>query len=268
MNKYKRIKIFGYYGGKYYLLNDILTEMTKIIEKQNIKCVVDVFGGSGTVILSLPLQYKVYRVYNDIDKRLTTTLKILMDNEKRERLINSLEFAVRSRDLFEEFKNSDWDNLSDEEIALRFLYIIVYSFRGDMKTYALTIDTFNYREQMTTLINNIKNNFRYIRELSSIENLDFREIIKKYGKETTLFYLDPPYLIGSEKYKYGFTENDFIELKELLDYTKSKYVLNSSDKNFEFMNKVFGNYTFIKQYRNHFNQKKGFRYEGFWIKED
>jgi len=267
MSKYKKIKLFSYYGGKYYLLDDILTEMIRIIEKYNIKCVVDVFGGSGSVILSLPLEYKVFRVYNDIDRRLTTVLKVLMDNEKREKIINSLEFAIRSRDLFNEFNNSDWDNLTDEEIAFRFLYINAYSFRGNMNSYALTINYDNNRDNMNILINNIKNNFKYIRELNNIENLDFREIIKKYGRETTLFYLDPPYLKGSEKYKYKLTEKDYIDLKELLDYTHSKYILNHSDKDIDIINRIFGSYTFIKQYRNHYNQKKGFRYEGFWLKE-
>ena len=265
MDNIKRIKLFSYYGGKYYLLNDILNEITRIIEKYDIKCVVDAFGGSGTVILSLPLKYKILRIYNDIDKRLTTVLKILMDNEKREKLLNSLEFAMRSRDIFNEFKNSEWDKLTDEEIALRFLYISAYSYRGNLTYYGYALNP--QQKYMSPLLNHIKNNFTYIRELSNIENLDFRELIKKYGKKTTLFYLDPPYLTRSELYKYRFTEKDFTDLKEMLDYTQSKYILNSTDKDFNFINKIFGNYTFKKEYRNLFNRKSGSRLEGFWIKE-
>jgi len=267
MNKeFKRITLFGYYGGKYYLLDDILTEIIRIIEKHNIKCVVDVFGGSGKVILSIPLQYNVIRVYNDIDKRLTSTLKILMDNEKREKLINSLEFAIRSRDLFNEFKNSDWNNLSDEDIALRFLYLNAYSFNSDMNTFKINKNM--TRDYIGSLINNINKNWKYLRTLSIIENLDYRDVLKKYGNENTLFYLDPPYYTGGIKYKYSFSKQDFINLKELLDLVKAKYILNISENDFDIITEIFGNYTFIKQYRNYVNNKRNLRYEGFWIKED
>ena len=266
MERIKKIKFFKYYGGKYHLLDDIINEIIRIINEYDIRCVVDVFGGSGSVILSLPLEYKVNRIYNDIDKRLTTTLKILMDNEKREKLLYSLEYAIRSRDLFNEFKNSNWDDLTDEEIALRFLYVNVYSYRADNATYGLITNT--PRDYMSELINNIKNNFKYLRGLTSIENLDFRQIIKKYGGPKTLFYLDPPYLTNGNRYKFSFTKNDFIDLKNILETTNSKYILNNSDKDFDFMVDVFGPYTFVKEYKNHISNNRDTRSEGFWIKED
>lgn len=266
MKRIKKVKFFKYYGGKYHLLDDIMNEIIRIINEHDIRCVVDVFGGSGSVILSLPLEYKVNRIYNDLDKRLTTTLKILMDNEKREKLLQSLEYAVRSRDIFNEFKNSNWDDLTDDEIALRFLYLNVYSYRADNVTYGLITNT--PRDYMSELINNIRNNFKYLRGLTSIENLDFRQVIKKYGGPKTLFYLDPPYLTNGDRYMFSFTKNDFMDLKNILETTNSKYILNNSDKDFDFMIDVFGPYTFVKEYKNHISKNRDTRLEGFWIKED
>jgi len=260
----ERIKLFPYFGGKYFMLDDVMNVIIKIINEKDIKCVVDVFGGSGTVILSLPLAYKVNRVYNDIDKRLVNVLKVLMDNEKRERVLTSLEYSLRSRDLFKEFMESDWDNLNDEEMVIRFLYLISYSFNENLKYYKYNINDF--RDHMGAIIDNIKKNWKYIRLLTAIENLDFRDIIKKYGGEKTLLYLDPPYLTGGKTYKYNFNINDFIDLKRLLDESKSFYLLNSSEKDFEVMTKIFGEPAFVKEYANMFGDHKTYRKEGFWVK--
>jgi len=261
----ERIKIFKYYGGKYYMLDDVMDAIIKIINKRNIKCVVDVFGGSGSVILSLPIIYQVNRVYNDIDQRLVNVLKVLMDNQKREKVLNSLEYTLRSRELFNEFKNSDWDNLIDEEMAVRFLYIIGYSFNADLNSYGYGIKEF--RDEIGTIVENIKKNWKYIRLLTNIENLDFRVLIKKYGGENTLFYLDPPYLTGGKTYKYKFNIHDFIDLKRLLDESKSYYILNSSEKDFKIIIEIFGEPAFIKEYVNLFGDHRSYRKEGFWIKD-
>jgi DNA adenine methylase len=265
-NEIKRIKLFGYYGGKYYLLKDIMNIIVDIINKRDIKCVVDVFGGSGKVILSLPLIYKVNRVYNDIDKRLVNILKVLMDNEKREKVLSSLEYSLRSRDLFKEYMESDWDNLNDEEMAIRFLYIIGYSFSTDLSSYGYKIKEF--RNETGSIVENIKKNWKYIQLLTNIENLDFRELIKKYDSEKTLLYLDPPY-IESKRYIYNFDLQDYIDLKKLLDNGKSYYILNSSEKNFPEMIKIFGEPTFVKEYYNNMrnrNNIRSYRKEGFWVK--
>jgi len=260
----EKIKLFPYFGGKFHLIDDIMREMIRIIEKHNIKCVVDVFGGSGKVILSLPLKYKVNRIYNDIDRRLTTTIKLLMDKEKREKIIDSLEFAIRSRDLFNEYVNSDWNNLSDEEVSLRFLYITSYSYSSNFTTYGYLKNAFNNHIYAT--IDNIKNNWKYVVQLTNIENLDYRVLIKKYAGDKTLFYLDPPYPTAGKTYKYSFSDEDFKNLKNVLDENHAKYILNISKNDFDFIIPIFGNYTFAKEYKNSVNNE-GKRLEGFWINE-
>ncbi len=41
------IKLFQYYGGKYYMINDILNVIIPLYLNGKLTCFVDVFGGSG-----------------------------------------------------------------------------------------------------------------------------------------------------------------------------------------------------------------------------
>jgi len=60
----------------------------------------------------------------------------------------------------------------------------------------------------------------------TIENLDFRKVIRLYDSEKTVFYLDPPYPDRSEDY-YGikFTINDFRDMAKMLTQIKGKFLL-------------------------------------------
>ncbi len=62
-----------------------------------------------------------------------------------------------------------------------------------------------------------------------IENLDFGQLIRKYDRETTLFYIDPPYVSTEyyyNHYKTLFTKEDHIRLANLLKEIRGKFVLS------------------------------------------
>lgn len=258
------IKLFRYYGGKYYLIPDILQEMSYAYSTYDIKCIVDVFGGSGSVILSIPQEWKVNRVYNDIDKRLYITLKVLQDSDKRKVILERLNWALNSRDIFNEYKNSIWTNLTDIEIAFRFLYLTAISFNADFKTYGHNVN--EIRNKLGSLTISISENFKYLQKYLNVENADFRDTIKRYSGKHTLFYLDPPYLIGGTKYKYSFSIEDFKDLKNVLDNSNSYWLMNESERDFNAIKEIFGNPAYTKSYVNHVNKvnETAYRLEGFW----
>ena len=82
----------------------------------------------------------------------------------------------------------------------------------------------------------------------TIERLDFRDLIKRYDSENSFFYLDPPYHNIKGLYKYELTDRDYIEMKELLDRIKGKYLLNINED--EFVLQVFGKPQIRKEYTN------------------
>ncbi|MEM4067853.1 MAG: DNA adenine methylase, partial [Candidatus Micrarchaeaceae archaeon] len=72
--------LFPYYGSKFDRLRDILSIMQEHIDSFDL--VVDVFGGSGKVLLNIPDELKKLKVYNDIDRDLYVTFKVLQDPRK------------------------------------------------------------------------------------------------------------------------------------------------------------------------------------------
>jgi DNA adenine methylase len=260
----KPIKFFKYYGSKVYVLKDIYKVILPL--KDKITCFVDVFGGSGVVALNLPFKPKNI-VYNDLDKWLYTTFKVIQDEEKRAKLIEKLEYAFKHRDVFNEFKESHEkeENLDDVEIAFRTIYLAQASYNGDMSSYSFSIGEYRKVNEVVYPISRLK--FGYLLKNWTIENLDFRELIKKYDSKTTFFYLDPPYLTGSKHYKLNFTIKDMEDLKQICDNLQGYYLLNESNRDFEEVKKLFGEPKFVKKYVNNFNarfMKKSYRLEGFW----
>jgi len=63
-----------------------------------------------------------------------------------------------------------------------------------------------------------------------IENLDYREILERYDKLDTVFYLDPPYLKStrsrSHAYKHEWEISDHIELCKILKNIKGKVMVS------------------------------------------
>jgi len=79
-----------------------------------------------------------------------------------------------------------------------------------------------------------------------IENIDFRDAIKKYDSDRTLFYLDPPFV--AEKwgryYRHQFDHKDLQDLLALLQNVKGKWVLKLTDRNLK--------YDYVREFVKHY----------------
>ena len=91
-------------------------------------------------------------------------------------------------------------------------------------------------------------NFLYVRDWT-IENMDFRDLMKKYSKPRVLFYLDPPYLSSGKKYRLSFTLDDLRDLKKCIDKHPGSYLLNLSSFD-QGMEEIFGKPQKMIQYAN------------------
>ena len=83
-----------------------------------------------------------------------------------------------------------------------------------------------------------------------VENLDFRDAIKKYDSDKTLFYLDPPYVAErwGRYYRHQFEHSDMQDLLALLQSIRGRFVLKLTDRNlkFSYISEFAKNYSVVK----------------------
>lgn len=182
---------------------------------------IELFFGAGWVYFGKD-KSKV-EVINDIDKELINLFKIIKYHTPEIKRL--LEYEFSGRDIFEEYKNSTLEHLTDIHRAIRFLYLINNSFAGKGKNFGYgTTKIPNQKIFLTEYLNEIKERLNN----TYVENLYFEKIIDKYDREESLFFCDPPYF-ETAGYDYEFTEDDHILLRDKLSNIKGKFILTIND---------------------------------------
>ena len=171
-------------------------------------CYVELFFGAGWVYFGK--EPSKVEVVNDVDKELINLFKMIKyHGPEVERM---LEYEFSGRDIFEEYKNSTLEHLTDIHRAIRFLYLINNSFAGKGKHFGYgTTKIPNQKIFLTEYLNEIK------------ERLN-----NTYDREESLFFCDPPYF-ETAGYDYEFTEDDHILLRDKLSNIKGKFILTIND---------------------------------------
>ncbi len=246
------IKIMKYPGAKNAAIDDINYNYIKTGKKYFI----DIFGGSGTVLLNIDSGNKVY---NDKDPELANLFKVIKYSYPE---LNSMLMKItKTKETFL--------NYYENKIAIDFPRDNVYSAFLTFYKYNVSFggmgETYNTREKSiyTNLVRKIDLLDHIKMEIKkwTVENRDYAYILKKYDSEDAFFYLDPPYP-GKNWYNFNFTHEDFIQLKKLLMEISGKYLLNFYAG--EEIEKLFGNPSFKRKYRTGNNQNDGYKYVYFY----
>jgi DNA adenine methylase len=188
------------------------------------QCYVEPFFGGGSVFF-----YKKpssTEVINDNDQLLITFFRVIRDD--LDSFLKKFEYALSSRDLFMEYRESKWSELDDVEKAFRVYYIIKNSYGGLFRfnkegkcnsPFSSNAD----RKARNSLFSGLKLVKRaHIRlQNTIIENLDYLEILKRFDRKDTLFFLDPPY---DSTYAYGKTFDHDV-LLEACRKVQGKFIL-------------------------------------------
>ncbi|WP_079495788.1 DNA adenine methylase [Maledivibacter halophilus] len=193
------------------------------------KCYAAPFFGVGWVFFGK--QQSKVEVINDIDGELMNLFKMIKYHA--EEIDRVMFYEVSSRDRFNQYKRADIENLTEIQRAVRYIYIISQSFASKGGCYGYGTNTrpspqiYN-TEFLVDLKKRLRNTY--------IENLDYKVIFKKYDREWTFFFCDPPYLDTDIKFSSGckinFDKEEHIKLSNILKNIKGKFLLTINDHPF------------------------------------
>lgn len=198
------------------------------------------FGGTASVLMRKPSS--ITEIYNDNNSKIYDVFKLLRNREKAIELKRRLELTPYSR---QEYYETDYIDDNDDDIekvrktiVRAFFGISAGSVNRELTGFLSGINNRDYKQnQKAAWLNYPESIMSFCERLHGVilENRDALEIIKIYDTPETLHYVDPPYLMGlwnkqdRKVYKNVLTDNDHIELLELLKTVKGYVVLSCYD---------------------------------------
>lgn len=185
---------------------------------------VEVFAGGAQVLFHKAPS--TAEVLNDLDQDVVTFYRVCQAHYPE--LIRYLRFTLASREWFDLLQAQDPRTCTDVQRAARFFYLQKNAYAGLIRNrsfgYAVTKPSRFNPESIPRLVEATHKRLARVQ----IENLPYQTILKRYDRETTLFFCDPPYF-AKKFYNFNFEKNDFVELEERLRALRGKFVLSLND---------------------------------------
>ncbi len=205
-------------GGKSRLANKILPLFP------DHQCYVEVFAGAGA--LYFKKEPSKVEVINDLNGELINLYKVIKNH--LEEFIRQFKWALSSRQIFEWEKMKRPETLTDIQRASRFYYLQKLCFGGkaDNPSYG-TATTSIPRLNLTNIELDLSQAWMRLQR-TNIENLDWAECIRRYDREHTFFYLDPP-CWKTAGYGSEFGWEQYERMAELAASVKGKMIISIND---------------------------------------
>ncbi len=185
------------------------------------RCYVEPFGGALGVLLRK--EPSAVEVINDIDGDLIRFYRVVKYH--LEPFMQELELVPYSR---QEFAGALAQlGYTDIQRSARWLLRNKQSFGGLGKHFGTS------KKVAAPSRHNFIENLRLLHkrlDRVTIENLDWREILKRYDTPETCFFCDPPYTTGTQEgYSTRWDEQAHVELRDRLLAIKGRFVLTYDD---------------------------------------
>jgi DNA adenine methylase len=210
--------LVSYIGGK----NRLAKRVIEIFPEH--KTYVEAFAGGAQVFFRK--KPSTVEVLNDLDGELVNVYRVCQQHY--EELLRYFRFVLVSRSWFELLKHTEPGTLTDIQRAARYLYMLRNCFASLVRNpvYHRNVvqpPSFNL-ESLPELIENAHNRLQRVQ----LECAPYEEVIGRFDRNTTLFYLDPPYW-GKRLYHHNLGEADFEKLAALLARIKGTFILSLND---------------------------------------
>ncbi len=185
------------------------------------------FVGMGGVFLRRPFRAKA-EIINDASRDVANLFRILQRHFVP--LMDMLRWQVTSRAEFERLRAAVPSTLTDLERAARFLYLQRTTFGGKVRGQNFGVSPeaparFDVN-RLTPLLEAVHERLAGV----VVECLPWRELLARYDRPATLFYLDPPYWGCEDDYGLGlFGREEFEALADVLAGLKGRWLLSLND---------------------------------------
>jgi DNA adenine methylase len=219
----------AYIGGKNRVAKKIIATFPKH------QTYVEVFLGGGQIFFhKKPSEVEIL---NDLAGEVVNFFRVCQSHH--EEFLRYLKYVLVSREWFDLFKKQNPESLTDIQRAARFFYLQKNAFGGlvlNRNYHYCIVRPPNFNPgTLPTLIEKTHERLQKVQ----IESSQYHQILARYDRPSTLFYLDPPYW-GKKLYRFNFEEKDFIQLEERLRSIRGKFVLSLNDV--PDVRKLFHNY--------------------------
>jgi DNA adenine methylase len=212
-----------YMGGKRHLAERIVARLAAIPHITH----VEVFLGMGGVFLRRPYRAKA-EVVNDISADVANLFRILQRHYVP--FMETLRWQLTSRAEFERLVAAVPDTLTDLERAARFLYLQRTAYGGKVVGRNFGVSPAVPGRFDVTKLGALLEEVHERLAGVVIERLPWADLVERYDRPDTLFYLDPPYWGGEEDYGAGvFRRDEFEALAGVLAGLKGRFLLSIND---------------------------------------
>ncbi|EKO3657423.1 DNA adenine methylase [Vibrio metschnikovii] len=223
--------VLRYHGGKFRLAKWIMEFFPEH------HCYVEPFGGAASVLLQKERCHG--EVFNDLDSDIVNLFKVLRDESQTKRLIELLNLTPYSR---EEFYLAYEKTDNAIEKARRTVVRSAMGFGSGAATFHKTGFRCEAKRQYNTsahVWSNYPDVLQYVYHRLkgvNIENRPAIDCMKYNDSESTLFYVDPPYMLETRKlnsakkvYQHEMTEQDHESLLKSILELKGMVIISGYD---------------------------------------
>lgn len=187
------------------------------------ECYVEVFcGGAALYFLRPPAPVEVL---NDINGELVNLYRVVQHH--LEEFVRQFKWAISSRQVFEWQRETKPATLTDIQRAARFYYLQHHAFGGKVSgqnfgtaTTAPTVNLCRIEESLSAAHLRLAG--------TTVENLPWQDVMRRYDRPHTFFYLDPPYW-QVEGYGVPFEWDQYEQMADTVRQAKGKVMVSIND---------------------------------------
>lgn len=188
-------------------------------------CYVEPFAGGAALYFLRPVPADV-EVLNDVNGDLVNLYRVVQHH--LEEFVRQFKWALVSREIYKWNQDTPPETLTDIQRAARFFYLQQLAFGGRVQgqsfgtatTTAPGLNLLRLEENLSAAHLRLSGTF--------IERLSWQDCVKRYDREHTFFYMDPPYW-ETEGYGVPFDFSQYQELAKVIGGLKGKAIISLND---------------------------------------